>query len=349
MCHRTTGARATAWAGWSALLLAACAAPARDGARAPAARATPSVQLFLENDLLFGHDDEYTSGAGARWTSAEVPRGEGGLSRCVDAFDGLPTFGDPERARFVTLTVGQEMYTPQDIQAPAPPPGEHPYAGVLFLDAGLHSLGATSLHSYTLRVGVVGPSSGAEQVQRAVHELLGIPIAQGWDTQLDDEPLLNLDYRYQRRLLRLGDAAAWSHDLAWNSGAGVGNYYVGGDMGLVARLGLRVPATFGVPELRGGDGALAGLAAGPHTRWWGYLFGGARAHGVARFLPSDGNSGDPWPEVDRDEVFGSLTAGLVLGYGRLQVVYTIHDLGGLDQRRDQGSADYGSLTLSWSL
>jgi hypothetical protein len=303
--------------------------------------------LYFENDLVAQTDDEYTAGVGLSWVSADVNDFSHGnfMRRMVDAVDFLPAFDDPTRQRHVSFILGQEIYTPEDISTPVPPPGQQPYAGVLFLDTEVHSRGPSSLHSWKLRLGVVGPSSLAEQTQTAIHKITSSDIPQGWDSQLSDEPLLNLDYRQDRRLYRKEGDALWSYDFTGNAGMGAGNYYIGANVGLQARFGYDLPATYGPIALRSGAGGQVGLLPAPGWRAYAYLEG--QLFGVARFLPTDGNTFKDSLSGPREDFPTVVTAGLVIGRGRFLMHYAFNNLGGISEFPRTPSNDFGTLAISY--
>jgi hypothetical protein len=86
------------------------------------------------------------------------------------------------------------MHTPDDIKNPHPPEDDQPYAGVLYVDSLLYARTERWGHAWELKLGVVGPSSQAEDVQKDFHDLIGDDEPQGWDTQHPDEPVINLGY-----------------------------------------------------------------------------------------------------------------------------------------------------------
>jgi hypothetical protein len=152
------------------------------------------VSFYFDNDFITGSDNKYTAGLGFVWTSAATETySERNLHRKIaNAFSFLPTVNAEGYRSYLQFRLGTEMYTPTDIQAPEPPPGDHPYAGVIYLDSSLLSMSRLGGHQFTLRLGLVGPATGAADVQEWVHERTGSPIPQGWDTQLKNEPIVNL-------------------------------------------------------------------------------------------------------------------------------------------------------------
>lgn len=327
------------------------AAPGGDVDGDPARPRKGILTFTWENDVLLQRDSNYTNGGAVTWTSAEVSGlGEHDfLRKMVGAVSFLPTFRREDRARFATVRFGQEMYTPEDISDPDPPPGEQPYAGILFLDTGVHAMGPRSVHNWTLRLGVVGPASGAEQVQRFIHEITNSPIPQGWDTQLSNEFLLNLDYVYRRRLARNAGAIGFGFDSAANVGAGVGNYYTGASAGINVRFGWCLPDTYGGARVRRNQDALVGWTPPPRGKWRVYFQVELDGYGVARFLPTDGNTFVDSRSTERDDWFALLDFGFVVGSGRFHAAYTYTaGLGGTTADSAwSGQQDYTAITFSW--
>ena len=151
----------------------------------------------LENDFFGGDTDHhYTHGTRI-----------GCLSRRIHWFerlaDQLPWFSLAQaqasdqgrleaRAR---MTLGQNIYTPEDLSATTLIEEDRPYAGWLYLGFGL--VGNQGDHRYDkieLEIGMVGPASGAEDVQTSWHQRFGFRDPKGWRHQLKNEPGLNLYY-----------------------------------------------------------------------------------------------------------------------------------------------------------
>jgi len=80
-------------------------------------------------------------------------------------------------------------------------------------------------------VGVVGPASLAVPVQKRFHKMIGADRPMGWDHQLPNEPVLNVDYT-GAYLLAKGD---WSRSLSWRVVPVVNAVDGGGRAGAVFR------------------------------------------------------------------------------------------------------------------
>ncbi len=303
------------------------------------------LTTYYENDVFFRNDDNYTAGVGVSWVSDEV--GSYGPERFerrfVDAFSFLPKIGEDGYRGFASFTLGQEMYTPTDIESPVPPPDQQPYAGVLFLDSSVYAHNPRAMYEFKLRVGCVGPCSGAEQVQRTIHDWIGSPIPQGWDHQLSNELLLNFGFQFHRRSMRRDH-----QDLAIQVGGELGNYYTGANAGAVYRVGFGLPDTYSAASLRtGGASRFVGADRPPGRKWRAYLFVGVEVFGIARFLPTDGNTFADSPSVDRSDFVGSLATGFALGRGPLTLSWTRNTIEGFNDLSESRSQDFGTLMFSY--
>jgi hypothetical protein len=320
---------------------------------APAAAPDPAHRGIFsfrsENDFWAGNDNNYTNGVAASWTTDRIDdcrrQRPGFWCKLVNGFDWLPKVGDSGWASYGSFELGQEMYTPDDITLPEPPPGDQPYAGVLYWDTGVYAKSARELHAYTWRLGVVGPASGAEQTQKLIHRLIGAKEPQGWDAQLSNELLINFDYQYHRRMMRDVKERGIGFDVTLNGGAGAGNYYIGANGGVALRFGHALPDTFGTFDLRTGGEALIGMRPSP-TRVHAYAHVQAQLFAVGRFLPSDGTCRDG-PEGERDDFYSVLSAGGVVGWKRLFFSYMYNLVVGDSFVLAKRSDDYGAIALHY--
>ncbi|MEI6247863.1 MAG: lipid A deacylase LpxR family protein [Verrucomicrobiota bacterium] len=98
----------------------------------------------------------------------------------------------------------QEINTPSDTNNPHPLDTDLPYSGALYLAYGYGTIlerggRRDCLFTAEFQFGVVGPASGAQNVQDKFHDLVGITHPAGWDTQLPNEPAINLNLEFKRR------------------------------------------------------------------------------------------------------------------------------------------------------
>ena len=149
-----------------------------------------AVTLQVDNDLFGGGSDRhYTQGMRLTWlpSEAQVPywARKGALM--------VPGIDVHDHFTFV-FSLGQNMYTPEDISAYVPDPDDRPYAGWLYFSMGavVEDSERNLLHNLALDIGVVGPLSFAGKAQKIWHKWIDSPTPHGWDYQLDNEPGLIL-------------------------------------------------------------------------------------------------------------------------------------------------------------
>src|SRR6185369_7408012 len=176
------------------------------GAKADQGWEGASLTLNWDNDANRGSDRHYTQGARIQYLSADLS-----TQNCFHAFsDLLPTWGYRLEGVKAGVEMGQEIYTPENLDASEPLPDDRPYAGWLYLSSILQRRGQATKSSWGMEtwrvdVGVVGPPSLAEAAQRVWHGR----DPQGWDNQLKTEVGFNL--RYERshlfRIRRMSNMA----------------------------------------------------------------------------------------------------------------------------------------------
>ena len=164
---------------------------------------------------------------------------------------------------------------------------------------------------------MVGPSSGADESQNSAHDIVGIREALGWDTQLPDEPFVNVGYAADYLWLEgdLGGSASWR--LMPTVDAELGTYLTGLGGGIYGEFGWNLPTAFGGRKLfQGFDPALT-VGTGPQKGWSLAFYGGLGGYGIAHFLPLDGNVFRDSRSVDSNPWLGVANAGVSFRYKRL--------------------------------
>lgn len=323
-----------------ALGLNACAAP-------PERSHEGALTLTFENDTFSGSDNNYSNGVGISWATNEIgayPEGDW-RREWVELFSFLPFLGEESR-RHASWSVGQEVHTPHNIRLVDPPRDDQPYAGILFLDSSLHARGERFGHVWNVRVGVVGPSSGGENVQREFHDRVGADEPRGWDTQLPNEPVFNVDYAGGFVAWEGGNRSALSWRVIPLGGASVGTYFTGASFATYGELGWSLTDALPASALRSGFDSCSVIGAGPHDSWSLSLFGGFGGHAVAHYLPLDGNVFRDSRSVDSYPFIGFASAGISLRYRRLILSFSRSSYTeAFETQRDW--AEFGTIALSW--
>jgi len=302
----------------------------------------------IENDIVTGSDSDYSNGAAISWVSDNIESygTESSVRRWSNLWDFLPGRGDTGERSYVGWSLVQQIHTPEDLEASVPPPGESPYAGLLYLDSVIYSMYDDWGQAWSIRAGVVGPASLAEQTQKEVHRRIDSVIPQGWDSQLPNEPLLNVGYTagYNWRDGVRSDGAAWRVRPLIN--AELGTYATAFGAGVIAEYGWNLPEAIGVSAIGKGIASAMALGVGPSKQWAFSVFAGAGAYVVAHYLPLDGTVFRDSLSGDHDTVVGQFSAGATLRKGNWAINFNASFISDRSHGLDNG-IDYGTITLLW--
>jgi len=213
----------------------------------------------FDNDVLTGRDDGFSAGWSVQrhsphfdlWGQKREGRTRKGLSLWIgEHTPGLGDDGEDGRTVRRAAGISQLIQTPADIANPDPQPDDVPWAGVAGFASSWSSY--SNLHFAALQVffGCMGPCSGAEQVQRLVHDdlELGEESPLGWDNQLDTELLGNLNYALRHKVAAPTEdryqIGRFAGDLSIGGQAAVGNYFSLVEAQLELRFGWGLPMGF---------------------------------------------------------------------------------------------------------
>jgi hypothetical protein len=263
----------------------------------------------------------------------------------------LPFVNRPGTQKNFGFSIGQNIYTPQDQNASNPDPTDRPYAGWSYVELSFISKTATRADIVSIQAGIVGPSSGAEATQKAVHKWIDDDEPQGWDYQLKDEPGLNLIYERRYRLIARTLVDHLGFDFIPNGGFSLGNVQTYANLGATARLGFNLPSDFGVALARGGSIGASPVddldpRVSPDRNVSFFLFAGADGRAVAQDIFLDGNTWKDSRSVDKENFVADLMAGFGLIVGRWQLTGTfVHRTKEFETQPDPWSR-FGSVTLS---
>ncbi|WP_080240621.1 lipid A deacylase LpxR family protein [Spirosoma rigui] len=138
-----------------------------------------------------------------------------------------------------SFTAGQEIYTPRNVKIARRPlyPNDRPYAGYLYASWGLTTtdpVGARRLSS-SLTLGMIGPVSGAADVQEWLHGVLGQYVPVGWGAQMKNDPMISYAVQYEGRAIPRFSSA---FDVIGHVEGTIGTLMNSAGMGGTLRIGL---------------------------------------------------------------------------------------------------------------
>jgi len=279
------------------------------------ASAQSTIRLELSNDIILSSDNQFTNGTSIVVSSP--------VAESLDETAGTPAFGRslvawaiPEKTGLKyreSWVFGQNMQTPADIDRSEVILNDVPYVGFLGWGNSFYGFNDDTFFGAQWLVGWIGEEALAEQTQKLVHTVITGDDPNGWDNQLDSEPVLNGYVSVKRRFFR----NTW-FDAAVTGDLAVGNFFTFAQPGLEFRFGDRPGGFHYIPDPIGrGMDYDATLLPGRAT----YLYASVtlRATYFGWALPREGNLfvNNEW--TDRNTVDINRTVG--------QAVFGLHWVG----------------------
>jgi hypothetical protein len=339
-----------------AVVLAAVAV----GAALPTPREITAGKIDYASATAITENDVYTLGTRSdRYytTGQKITRVSEALASFGDAFEmpGLrqvAKFASPaEGHRRVAFSIGQNLFTPANLQFATLQTDDRPYAGWLYLSTALQSRPPRKAHQTHDRLtvwgadlGVIGPWAAGKPTQDFVHRHVShSALARGWHHQLANEPGLNL-YHQSKVRHTLGDRHTLAADLIGHAGFSLGNVATYANTGAALRVGFALPDDFGADIIRSGaDTTQAG--GEPPSAWGAHLFGGFDVRMVGRDIFLHGNTLSRSHRVAPEVFVGDFQFGLTLNYRR--IVLALSQVRRTPEFKLQGHAQaYGSIMLT---
>lgn len=224
----------------------------------------------------------------------------------------------------------QEINTPSDTTTSNPEDTDLPYSGAVYLTYGYGTVlerggRKDCLFSAELHFGVIGPASGAATVQNKFHDLVGITHPAGWETQLPNEPVINLNLEFKRRF-ELDNYAQHLRDLLVRTQLQLGNLRTEFLVGAQFRWGWNIDRSWGHNFIRQGNAyqpvqAYNFNADGPGVSSWFFL--DAQTEVVVRNYATDGTNFVYSRSVAKRAIVMQLTLGTTYHFYHLSGTYYI--------------------------
>ena len=324
-----------------AFMLVAAAAPAK-------AEGDWTGRLIFENDVLWVDDSDrhYTNGF-----QLELRGPDNHVWSWVEGPGRFLTGAGRDDILRMGWAIGQNIYTPEDIESTEVVTDDRPYAGWLHADLMVTARRSRTRTEATLSLGVVGPAAKGEELQRWFHGIIDSPIPDGWHNQLSNEPALLLvvqrawgDVLPPRPAPLLGSLGLdW--DFVPHGDVAIGNVFTHAAMGGVLRAGNDLDVSLGPTRIRP---TAAGGRLTDRRRGFGWsVLGGLTGRLVLRNIFLDGNTFQDSHSVDSNLLVGDAWYGLTVAWGGLRTsfVHTVRSPEFQGQRRPD---HFGSFTVTWT-
>jgi len=210
--------------------------------------------FLFYNDFFAGTDRHFTNGMSLSWIDDTVgaKMEDNNNSHAYSQFmlntiTKLPFLQeDNSKSYNAGISISQMAITPTDTSISTPQYDDIPYAGYLAASFYIFRWDTKSFNEVRVDLGVVGKESGAEFVQNTFHKLIGNSEAQGWDTQLGTQYIINSTLRYGE--ITWDKDNFHSFDMDWFNHAGLqlGNFSSNIFAGTMFRVGQNYIKNFNV-------------------------------------------------------------------------------------------------------
>ena len=335
------------------LLLMACSLPAIAQEKPPTVEQIIKQRLAQAEDhnyLSFsyenvaiggGTDENYTSGIRITYfdTEADIPPM---IDKIAEA---IPTF-DINETTSTFYSVGQNIFTPSDIEIAENQPDQRPWAGWLYGSIGLATVTKNHLDELEFTAGIVGPEALAEPTQRFVHEnITNSPEPQGWDNQLETELGLIASWRRRWPIWHAEKLGDFRLRLEPDINLSLGNVYTYAGTGISATFGPYKDRVQDTPPRVRPAMAGTGFFDTPDKNFSWYLFAGLDGRAMARNIFLDGNTFRDSNSVDKKYLVGDGNVGFALTYDDYRMAYTLN-YRTKEYENQENDSLFGSLTFS---
>ena len=270
--------------------------------------------IYFENDLFAQTDGQYSSGEKFSLLYY-VPQSDFFV---YDLF-----LGDQPSDKYINFSLVNQIYTPNDISVKDLIADQRPYAGWTFFETGFHKSTKETLQSIYLQVGMVGPLSQSEDIQKFIHKVTGSEAPQGWENQLKNELGVNLRYVYNWRIVHNFESVE-SAIIPYAEGD-FGNISIGATGGITARIGWNIPKDFGMSTINTGSETGISIYNQHQNRLnkkWSFAFNfNISGSAVVRDIFLDGNTFVESHSVDKRYFIASGGLGFTSRYKRYSLDY----------------------------
>ena len=241
--------------------------------------------------------------------------------------DKVPFFINQDRQ--ATYFLAQGAYTPEGSNKSINTvvADDRPYAGYLKFGCRIQSKKNSSnkiVDTLDLTAGLIGSASLASRVQEAAHSAGGIDSVAGWDNQLNNEPIINIDYERQFRFIH-DLAGSVMTEFAPHIGAGLGNMFTYISSGFMLRIGSDLDKDYGGPRQNLQLSGLSFYQPAVSSLFSWNIFTGLEANAIMRNIFLDGNTFSSSHSVDKENFVIDTVVGAAITYKNCRIILTLVD------------------------
>lgn len=301
----------------------------------------------IENDVINSTDHGYTNGFTLSISSPWTRQGQiSKMNFIYRLTDRCSLVKRDHRRRRTTFALIHNTYTPSNLKLTTPIDDDHPYSGALLGQILVDYQSKKSSEAMGFILGMIGPSAQAEWIQTAGHQIIGVATPEGWDNQIADEVLINLNYTHKWHVYNTPMTSSLGFDMTPYAGASAGNLLTDLNTGLIVRIGnhdFDSPSTF----YKGRLGSLPDIGYKP-IPFTCFLMAGVEGSYTFYSILLDGNTFKNSNHVTRRPEAAAFFTGVGLGWEKFRVgLFLVMETKRFEEQEQ--NYNYGSITLGWLL
>ncbi|MGC9494025.1 lipid A deacylase LpxR family protein [Vibrio genomosp. F10] len=220
-----------------------------------------TVSFSLDNDGIFGVDQDYTNGIFLSYTSGAIN------TPWILTPLSLSVWGASPLDK-VEFTLGHKMWTPSDIEAMEPLANDRPYAGYFHGELNFISLHPQQAQRFNLTLGATGENSLAGQAQKLVHSITGSDDPNGWDYQVDEGLVGSVGYLSHFNWGRSRSFGNTELEVSNVSEGNIGSFRSDLSTGMMFRWGTDLGGNMGAANISTENPFRPGMIGASNTAWF---------------------------------------------------------------------------------
>jgi len=302
------------------------------------------IGFSYENDVFVGDDGGYSNGLFASWGYHDLPALDKQNIPSLAAYLADKTYltSLSNRRYFASYNVGHLFQTASDLTIEELVEEDAPYVGMIGWKGAFGAYDEFIADEIRLTLGWVGPASGAEYVQKGVHELIGSKEPAGWDNQIANELVFNLQAERKWRVFDT-QLASTEFDILTGADTSIGNLRsdIGG--GVTLRWGKALQSSFARANIK----RIEKLDGANYSPLGWYFFTNISADYVFNDIFINGNTFKDSHSVELINEQLSLSAGVMMNIYEMTLLISMLTMS--DQYESQTvSSSYGSFIFTYN-
>lgn len=294
-----------------------------------------NISFSMENDADFRTDQDYTYGAEISVLFYREDINE--------SFLHIPFTNYKNQDNYISFSYAQKIYTPKDLENYDLIDNDRPYAGYVYIKSGLYQSYKNTLKSLVLQLGLIGPSTNMDSIQKLIHSIIGSDSPNGWDNQLKNEFIMQVNYS-QKHYIPLSSRSAITPEYGFELGNASTKIFAAA----LYRWGM-LSQDYGSSQIDNVTYNKIPLSPKKvYKNQWSYCFNfSLKGNIIARDIFLDGNTFRDSHSVEKNIFVAEVGYGISINYEKFSIDYLRKHLSKEFKTQDR-FPNYGSLIFSYN-